>query len=51
MEHDDKATILAVIITILGIVAVFAVGAVIDNATYGDWTCVFKKCVVVKEKE
>ena len=51
MEPYDKAAILTLIIMILGIVVVFAAEVVIDNATYGDWTCVFKKCVVVKEKE
>lgn len=50
-----KDIILSILIYV-GILLVFAlpillVSSIINQITYGDWTCTFKECIVVKGSE
>lgn len=48
MSEDDVSPIAIIIAWVVLLLGFFLVNAAIDQATYGDWTCMFKQCVDVK---
>lgn len=48
MNKDYDSPIVIIIAWVVLLLGFFLVDAAIDQVVYGDWTCMFKQCVDVK---